>query len=396
MATNTGKIAALVIVVIIMLAAGFAAEYYVFREQLAEEQRLGATLEKIVLIDDLGRNVTLDKPAERIVSLAPAATRTLYDLGALDKVVGVDKYSDDPPEAQNKTVVGATEIESIIALKPDLVISWWYYESELQQLEDLGIPVIYIHPTSIDGIYYDVLLIGKAVGLEEAAEKLVSNLKTRVAYVETLVRNLTKTIPRPKVYLELYSPYKTVGRNTFTHQLIELAGGVNIARNLTGYPKLSDEYIIEANPDVILYESDLPLENFTERAGWYQINAVKNGKIYHLDRHITTASPRFIEGLEFMLWAFFGVSVPETSSHTSPASTSEFSIQTAVGTIQLCEVLIPRIKPEDLLTKEKLMLRLQLPSKDSLDFSIRASSSPLEGKNYHANSFILLVALLHP
>lgn len=347
MMTSTRKMVAVIIVAIIMLAIGFVGGYYMFRGQLAEEAP-----KEIVLVDDLGRKVTLDKPAERVVSLASAATRTLYDLGVFDRVVGVDKYSDDPPEAQNKTVVGTTDIESILVLEPDLVISWWYYESKLKQLEEVGISVIYIHPTSIEGIYFDILLIGKAVGAEEAAENLVSDLKTRVAYVEALIKNLTKTMPRPKVYLELYSPYKTVGRNTFTHQMIELAGGINIAGNLTSYPKLSDEYIIEANPDVILYESSLPLENFTERPGWDQINAVKNSKIYHLDRHIATASPRFIEGLEFMVWAFFGVNMSETSSYTSLVFTSESSVQTITEMTCLYEAFILWIMSENLVAKE--------------------------------------------
>jgi iron complex transport system substrate-binding protein len=346
MATNTGKIATVIIVAIIMLAVGFVGGYYMFRGQQVEE-----VPKEIVLIDDLGREVTLDKPAERVVSLAAAATRTLYDLGAFDKVVGVDKYSDDPPEAQNKTVVGSTDIESIVALEPDLVIAWWYYEQKLQQLEELGIPVIYIHPTTIEGIYFDILLLGKAVGAEEKAEDLVSNLKTRVAYIEALVKNLTKTTSRPKVYLELYSPYKTVGRNTFTHQMIELAGGINIAGNLTGYPKLSDEYIIEANPDVILYESDLPLENFTNRAGWDQINAVKNEKIYHLDRHIATASPRFIEGLEFMIWAFFEVNVSETSGYITIAATSKSAVQTSTEMTCLHELFMLQDMLEKVITE---------------------------------------------
>ena len=346
MATNTGKIVTVIIVAIIMLAVGFVGGYYMFRGQQVEE-----VPKEIVLIDDLGREVTLDKPAERVVSLAAAATRTLYDLGAFDKVVGVDKYSDDPPEAQNKTVVGSTDIESIVALEPDLVIAWWFYAEKLQQLEELGIPVIYIHPTTVEGIYFDILLLGKAVGAEEKAEDLVSNLKTRVAYIEALVKNLTKTAARPKVYLELYSPYKTVGRNTFTHQMIELAGGINIAGNLTGYPKLSDEYIIEANPDVILYESDLPLENFTNRAGWDQINAVKNKKIYHLDRHIATASPRFIEGLEFMIWAFFEVNVSETSGYITLAVTSKSAVQTSTEMTCLYELFMLRDMLEKVVTE---------------------------------------------
>lgn len=337
MATNTGKIVIVIIVAIIMLAVGFAGGYYMFRGQ-----QVGEVQKKIVLADDLGRKVTLNRPAERVVSLAAAATRTLYDLGAFDKVVGVDKYSDDPLEAQNKTVVGSTDIESIVALKPDLVIAWWYYEEKLQQLEELGIPVIYIHPTTIEGIYFDILLLGKAVSAEEKAEDLVSSLKTRVAYMEALVKNLTETTSRPKVYLELYSPYKTVGRNTFTHQMIELAGGINIAGNLTGYPKLSDEYIIEANPDVILYENDLPLENFTNRAGWDQIRAVKNKKIYYLDRHIVTASPRFIEGLEFMIWAFFEVNVSETSGYLTLAVTSKSTVQTDIEMTWLHDLFMLR------------------------------------------------------
>jgi len=300
--------------------------------------------EGIVIIDDLGRQVVLEQVPKRIISVAAAATRTLYDLGMFSKVIGVDKYSDDPPEAKNKTIVDYKNAEQLLNMTPDLIIAWWYQRKYLEVLED-KVPIIYIHPTSIDGIYYDIWIIGKATGAEEKAQEIISNLKACVAYIEEVVKNLTKQYGHPKVYVELYSPYKTIGRNTFTHEMIELAGGINIAGNLTGYPLLSDEYIINANPDVILYENfQLSPDNFTSRPGWNQINAVKNGKIYYLDRHIATASPRFVEGLKFMVWAFFGYNISSNislcfsnvSSHipSDKVSVSECNLLTTIlGTI---------------------------------------------------------------
>ena len=268
----------------------------------------------IIVVDDLGRTVTLSSPPKRIISVASAATRTLYDLGVLDRVVGVDKYSDDPPEAQNKTIVDPKNSEGILSLNPDLIIAWWYQQSYLAPIEEVDIPVIYIHPQTIDGIMNDIMLIGTAVGVPDKARQLVADLRVKLGYIEDLVDNLTETYGRPYVYVELYKPYKTIGRDTFTHNMVELAGGINIAGNLTGYPTLSDEYIIQADPDIILYESDsLTYDDFASRPGWENITAIKEHRVYYLDRHIATASPRFIEGLVFMVEKFFNVTVDLSS-----------------------------------------------------------------------------------
>ena len=263
----------------------------------------------LTIIDGAGRVVTIPKTPERIVSIASAATETLYAIGCGDKIVGVDKYSDYPPEAKDKPQVGTgskLNVEKVLGLKPDLVVAWWFNRRAIKTLEDKGVTVVAINPKTVDGVMDTVRMLGLATGHLKEAEKLISEMQNKIKEVSTKVKSIPKE-KRPLVYYELYTPMKTTGPGTFTDELIRMAGGINIAaEEPVRYPVLSAEYIIERNPDIIVVASGgASADEIKARAGWQNIKAVKNNRVYTIDRHLVTSNPRIVKGLEqFCRWFY--------------------------------------------------------------------------------------------
>ncbi|HEY66020.1 MAG TPA: ABC transporter substrate-binding protein [Caldilineae bacterium] len=261
----------------------------------------------LTIIDGAGRVVTIPKTPERIVSIASAATETLYAIGCGDKIVGVDKYSDYPPEVKDKPQVGSgskLNVEAVLGLDPDLVVIWWFNKEAIKTLEDKGLTVVAINPKSVDGVMDTIRMLGLITGHLEEAEKLIADMQARINEVTAKVKDIPKE-QRPLVYYELTKPMKTTGPGTFTNELIFMAGGINIAADEpVRYPILSQEYIIERNPDVIiLISGGASVDEIKGREGWQNIKAVQNDRVYTIDRHLVTSNPRIVEGLEqFARW----------------------------------------------------------------------------------------------
>ncbi len=159
-----------------------------------------------VVIDGAGRVVTIERVPERIVSIAAAATETLYAIGCGGKVVGVDKYSDWPPEVREKPQVGTgshLNVEAVLGLEPDLVIAWWYSRKAIETLERLGITVVAINPRSVDGVLDTIRMLGLIAGHLEEAKALVAGMRARIEAVQAKVVDIPKG-ERPRVYYELY------------------------------------------------------------------------------------------------------------------------------------------------------------------------------------------------
>jgi len=261
-----------------------------------------------IFSDDLGRNIVLEKPPSRIVSLAPSLTEILYYLGLGDKVVGVTQFSYYPPEAASKPQVGSytdINVEKIIGLGPDLVLGTkdGNRPQEIGLLDHAGIPVYIVNPRNIGEVITTIADIGRICGITEKAEKAAAELKSRVKKVQ----NLVESLDTPLVFLQInVEPIMTVNRNTFHHDLIRLAGGKNIAAdNYMTYPRISIEEIFRLKPDIILISS-MERKGMFERARqdwlqWKFIPAVINQKVHLIDSDlIDRPSPRIIDGLEKM------------------------------------------------------------------------------------------------
>ena len=273
----------------------------------------------ISVIDDVGRNVTITEyPPKRIVSLEPGCTEILFALGLGDKVVGVDEFSDYPPEVQervkagNLTVVGsfggAFNVEAIMGLQPNLILATGGIQhliGVIEELEGLGLPVVVIYPKGVDGVFSDILLVGEITGQMDEADSLVTNMGKRIRGVTDKTQNL----PRPRVYIEYFfnGGYWSYGSESFASELIYMAGGINVFAGYAGkYLSTSTEEVLKADPELIIISKGsmaeacgLSPEEIRERSAWNEVYAVRNDQIYEIDEDfIVRTSPRIVDGLE--------------------------------------------------------------------------------------------------
>jgi cobalamin transport system substrate-binding protein len=263
----------------------------------------------LTFTDGLGREITLDGPAQRVVSLAPSNTEILFAIGAGAQVVGRDQLSDFPDTAKNVADVGSTfdalNTEQIVSLKPDLVLAAEINTPEqVKQLEDLGLTVYYLkNPLTLEEMYSNLEIVAQLTGHEQEAATLIESLKKRVASVDEKIATISS---RPNVFYELdgtdpAKPY-TAGKGTFITQLIDRAGGHNIASDLDGYPQMSLERVVTADPAFIILGDaryGVTPESIAQRPGWADLSAVKNGQVVPFnDDLVSRPGPRLVDALE--------------------------------------------------------------------------------------------------
>ena len=153
---------------------------------------------QIKVYDDLGREIELDSPAQRIVSLAPSITETLFFLGVGDRVVGVTRYCNFPPEAKSKTIVGGVidpNYEVIVSLKPELIIMTVEGNTReaFEKLSNLGFKIFVTNPRNFDGIFKTIIDIGRLCGVESRANFLVDSLKKELERVNKVFSDSIQT-----------------------------------------------------------------------------------------------------------------------------------------------------------------------------------------------------------
>jgi len=249
--------------------------------------------------------------------LAPSNTEILFVVGASDQVVGVTQYCNYPPEAQDREQIGGfsantISVEKIVALEPDLVLAAGeIHQPVIEALEQLNIPVYALDPNTLDEVYTSIELVGHLTGHQAGADQVVADMKDRVASVTEQIATVPQE-ERLSVYWEVFDePRMTAGPSTFTGQLIELAGGVNIFAEVSeAYPQISDEEVIGRNPAVIMgpetMGEKLTIETVAQRPGWSQIDAVQNGRIYLFDGDMVARSgPRLAQVLQLMAQALY-------------------------------------------------------------------------------------------
>ena len=264
---------------------------------------------EIQLTDGLGRSVVLKEAAQRIISLAPSNTEILFAIGAGSQMVGRDSLSDYPAESANVTDIGsayeALNTEMIISLKPDLIIAAEINTPEqVKELEDLGLTVYYLNnPHTLEELYDNLKIVAQLTGREAETTALIDSLKARVAAVDEKIAPLSSRI---SIFYEIdgtdpAKPY-TAGKDTFITLLIERAGGYNIAADIEGYPQLSLEQVVAADPAFILLGDaayGVTPESIATRPGWENLSAVKNGQVFPFDDNLLSRpGPRLVDGLE--------------------------------------------------------------------------------------------------
>jgi iron complex transport system substrate-binding protein len=264
----------------------------------------------ITVVDDVGNTVTLNTEPQRIISLAPANTEILYALGLGDRVVGVTEYCNYPPEAAEKPKVGGfsdVDLEQVVGLEPDLVLAASLHTAEVvPALQERGVPVFVADPQTVPEVLETIRTIGHITGKDQAAGALTAQMQERIIAVQETI----KDAPRPRVFWELGPELYTAGPGSFLNDLIVMAGGENIAADADGpWPQLSLEAIVLKDPEIVVladHNYGETAETVTQRSGWGNITAVREGRIIELtnDDIVSRPGPRIVEGLEFLARAF--------------------------------------------------------------------------------------------
>lgn len=264
----------------------------------------------ITITDDLGRQVTIDKVPERIVSLAPANTEILFALKLGDKVIGVTQYCDYPAEAKDKPKIGGfstPSAELIVAAQPDLVLATGIHKDFIKQLEDANITAVAVESHNLNEVLEKIRLVGQITGAAGAANELVADMQRRIDRITAKVKDLPGE-KKPTVFFEIWpDPLTTGGAKSFLNSLIVTAGGKNIAGDVKqDWVTYSPEVLLAQDPEVIIFthhgSSKQTVEQVKARKGWEQVAAIKNNHVYSIEDEnlVVRSGPRVVDGLEIM------------------------------------------------------------------------------------------------
>lgn len=267
----------------------------------------------VTLTDATGVQVTVARRPERIVSLAPSLTECLFALGLGPRLVGVTRFCDYPEAAKTKVRVGGFvdfSTEKILSLSPHLVFAVrGNSRTGIDQLRRLGVPLFTFETQTLDHVILTLETMGRLTGQTGESDAVVKSFHRAIDRVQRRLAGVPRD-RRPKVYFGGYRPpFFSPGKDTFQNDLIELAGGRNIARDAAiRWPQLSMERIVKDNPDVIVYATGEPMRQgegqamirhqFRSRKEWQHVAAVQSNRIYVLDGDaFARPGPRLREAL---------------------------------------------------------------------------------------------------
>jgi len=268
---------------------------------------------KVLIKDMTGREIEIDTPVKKVVALTASDCEILCTLGKIDTLVGRGTYCDYPKEVKDIQSVQSgenTNIEQIVLLKPDVILMSTMAQSkdQIKSFEDVGIKVVVTDAKDIKGVYKSIKLIGSVVGRDKEALNVIADMKSKFDKIKEKSSN-TNTAKK-KIYFEV-SPLEqgiwTAGNNTFMNEIVEMMGCENIFKDVDGWVNVSEEQIIERNPDYIVTISMYsgkgitPVDEIKSRKNWQSINALKNNKILSADSNeISRPCPRIAHAAEIL------------------------------------------------------------------------------------------------
>ena len=255
----------------------------------------------VSVTDDAGMPVVLEKPAQRIVSLAPYLTELLFAAGAGDALVGVTEFSDYPVAARSLPRVGGgggLDIEAIMALQPDLVVAWQSGNpsAQVEKLQSFGIPVFISEPRQLGDVPATLRRLGRLAGTGAVASVQEAHFNKRHGEL----RNRYASRPKVSLFYQIWEqPLMTLNGEHIFADVVRLCGGENIFHALPALaPQVDIEAVLQADPQVIVVAADTDdPSSLSQWQRWPQLSAVKQGQVYAIQREqLVRHTPRILDG----------------------------------------------------------------------------------------------------
>jgi iron complex transport system substrate-binding protein len=257
-------------------------------------------------VDEAGRTVRVPQPVQRIISLAPSLTETIYALGLQDRLVGVTDFCDFPPDAQKKPKVGGglnPSLEQIVALRPDLVLLAKSFNriETLHALETLGIPSYGTEPHTVQEIISSTERLANVLGVPEAGAAVAADLERHLA---DLRQRLSGLAPRRVLFIVWSDPLVSVGKDTFIADALRYAGASSIVDSSQDWPQMNLEEVVRLQPDYLVFAASRSengqndFEVLAERPGWRGLDAVRNRHFAVISDAVNRPAPRIVSAIE--------------------------------------------------------------------------------------------------
>ncbi len=259
----------------------------------------------ITVHDDDGKPVTLQKPATRVIAMAPHVTEMLFAAGGAERVIAAVNYSDYPEAARRLPRIGSNrdiDLERVVALKPDLIVVWLHGSSERQiaQIRSLGIPLFHSEPRKLDDIASNLQRLGKLMGTEPVADAVAADLRRKVA---SLAQRYSKRPPVRMFYQVWDKPLYTLNGSHILSDVMRLCGGENIfaAMKVTA-PVVSIEAVLQEDPEALFSGARNPEDvGLRMWAPYSTMTAIKRGNLFSIDGDLLNRSgPRMIAGAQVL------------------------------------------------------------------------------------------------
>ncbi|MGI4843751.1 MAG: cobalamin-binding protein [Janthinobacterium lividum] len=254
----------------------------------------------VTVHDDAGNAVTLDKPAMRVISMAPHVTETLFAAGGGSRIVGAVNYSDYPEAAKSIPRIGSNreiDLERVISMKPDLIVAWMHNNAErqIEMVRKLGVPVFLSDPQKLDGIPDNVARLGQLMGTQAVAEPAAAELRRQLAEL----RGRYAGRPPVRTFYQVWDKplYTLSGRHIITDAL-RLCGGENIFDKLTvTAPIVSIESVLQADPEAVFGTAEKNYGGVNLWKPYTTLLATRKGNLFTVDGNLLNrAGPRMIAG----------------------------------------------------------------------------------------------------
>lgn len=259
------------------------------------------TLQALTVTDDRQVQVTVDRAPQRIVSLLPSLSETVCVLGACDRLVGVDRYSNWPQSVARLPHLGGledTQVEALVRLKPDLVLLA-RSSRVTARLESLGLKVLALEPQTMADVQRVLLTLAQVLGLPEPAQRVGQLWRDWQAGLRSVAQDLPASARDARVYFEAGAGGYAASEASFIGEILQSLGLQNVVPGSLGsFPKLNPEFVLRADPDFILL-GETAGESLQKRPGWAGLRAVRAQRVCAFDRSqvdvLVRSGPRMVD-----------------------------------------------------------------------------------------------------